>query len=500
MSLTRRVATYLGTLQSGAYKLPPGPANIVNYLLDSYFAKLDEIQKRSQLNRVYIPDDLENHIKELWLGCDIHHCLSVSHTYPAYKKSLNAWALSRLFVNFSNPGAAYEIMPFLDEYAYKESLKNYSAFRTKSEQINISLTQNVTLPVFGTFFIVNKVTGTKFVINFDLCHYNNGCSITIMTSPDQQLEAERFFADLHASMKSNDIYFKQCLSFDRGVLDFFGIIPTQWGEVVLKDDIKNEIRENSVGILSNMAVLASVGMVPNRNIILISPPGMAKTTMFRATSNEVEGTATRIWCTGKSITYPEHVTALFEAARSLAPCIIFIEDMDLFGGERNSIGRDPSLLNEFLAQLDGAQANSGVIVMASTNDVCSMDEALIARPGRFGVKVDIPLPDEVDRRQMLQNFLSDLNVKPDKSVTADTIKTVIDLCDGFTGDYVKELAKAAVIRATADGRSSSGFVLMCSDDLITAANQVLKNYRIGLKAKKHHFMIEEGANQPSLDS
>lgn len=500
MSLSRLASTYLGKLQESAYEIPANIASIINYALDGYFAKVDEIQKRSQLNRVYIPDDLESHIKELWLGCDIHHCLSVTNSYPAYKKSLNAWALSRLFTNFSNPGAAYEIVPFLDKYAYKESLKNHSSFRTQSEQINISLTQNVTLPVFGTFFIINKVTGIKFVVNFDLCHYSNSCSVTVMTSPDQQSEAERFFADLHASMKSNDIYFKQCLSFDRGVLDFFDIIPTQWGEVVLKDNIKNEIRENSVGILSNMAVLASVGMVPNRNIILISPPGMAKTTMFRATSNEVEGTATRIWCTGKSIIYPEHVTSLFEAARSLAPCIVFIEDMDLFGGERNSIGRDTSLLNEFLAQLDGAQANSGVIVMASTNDVCSMDEALIARPGRFGIKVDIPLPDETDRRQMLQNFLSDLNVKPDASITADTIGTVINLCSGFTGDYIKELAKAAVIRATAEGRSSSGFVLMCSDDLTTAANQVLKNYRIGLKAKKHHFMIEDDANQPSLDS
>ncbi len=176
---------------------------------------------------------------------------------------------------------------------------------------------------------------------------------------------------------------------------------------------------------------------------------------------------------------------MFEAARSLAPCIIFIEDMDLFGGDRSMVGRDNSLLNEFLAQLDGAQANSGVVIMASTNDIESMDEALINRPGRFGVKVEIPFPDDADRRLMLRKFLAALNVVPDQSVTADTVKSVIDMCDGFTGDYVKSVVEAAVIRAVAAGRSDGGKVTVSSDDLIAAVEQALQNYRIGQKSRKH---------------
>ncbi len=483
MSLTRRIAAYLTSLPPAEYKVSEAAAGVVNYLLDSYFQKVDQRHAAASANARPMPYNLMDHVRELWLGCEVHSCLNLSQSYPAYAKSLNAWAFSRLFTNYAGPGAPYEMVPFLEGYEFKEAVK--SEFKIESEQLNVSLTQSATIPVFGTFFVRHTVTGAQFVVSCDFCFYRSGCFVSVMANAGAQAEAERFFADLHASMRTNDIYLNKCLSFNKGMLDFFGIKPTAWADVILKDDKKLQIRSNTVGVLANMSNLASVGMIPNRNVILISPPGMAKTTMFRATSDEIDGKATRIWCTGKSILYPDHVTAMFEAARSLAPCIIFIEDMDLFGGDRNTLGRDSSVLNEFLAQLDGAQSNSGIVVMASTNDIASMDEALVNRPGRFGVKVEIPFPDDEDRRLMLRKFMGALNVVPDQTVTPDTVKTVIDMCDGFTGDYVKSVIEAAVIRAAAAGKVAGGKVSVGSDDLISAVEQALQNFKIGKKAKKH---------------
>lgn len=489
--LSRRIAHYLGALPDAEYGVTPALASAANYVLDSWFKKLDERNARSRAMERPIPGDLDAHIKEMWLGCEIHLCVSLSKGYPAYAKSLNAWAFSRLFTTFAGPDAPYEVVPFLDSYEYKEYIRTSRQFRTQSEQISISLDQAVTLPVHGTLFVRNRVSGCPLVVSFDFCFYGMGCDVTVLSNPRDQAAAEHFFQDLQHSIRANDIYYKQCLMFNKGHLDFFGIIPTTWDQIVLKDDIKGQIQDNSVGVLANMAALASVGMCPNRNMILISPPGMAKTTIFRATSNGVDGTATRIWCTGKSIQYPEHVTSLFEASRALAPCIVFIEDMDLFGGERTMLGRDSAVLNEFLAQLDGAQSNSGIVVMASTNDISSMDEALVNRPGRFSVKVEIPYPDAEDRGKMLHAFLRSLNARPDQTVTRDTIKTVIDLCAGFTGDYIRKLAESAVIRAAAGGRVADGCAHISSDDLISAGEQELRNFQIGQRARKHHLFTPE---------
>jgi ATP-dependent 26S proteasome regulatory subunit len=124
----------------------------------------------------------------------------------------------------------------------------------------------------------------------------------------------------------------------------------------------------------------------------------------------------------------------------------------------------------------------GVVVMASTNDINSMDEALINRPGRFDVKIEIPLPDENDRARMLSEFLKKFHAKPDKSITNEAWTNAIRMTDGLTGAYMKDLAKSVVIRSVAAGRCQNNSIQFSSDDLIGSAEQILKNFSIGKKA------------------
>lgn len=429
--------------------------------------------------------DPPSHIQELWLGCELHRCISLNKRLPSFSKGRTAWALFKLL---NGESASYQACPFLDEYEFKDALKNSYKFRTQCESIPIALDQSVSLPVYGLFFIQHSGTGKHFVLSIDLCYELQYCDINVMANPDDKENIEQFFADLNASIVANDIYYKKCLSFTRGKLDFMPVTPTRWDQIILKDDIKNRIRQNTIGVLANSEQFTKLGMSPKRNALLISPPGMAKTTIFRAISCEINGQMTTVWCTGKSIEYPEHVTALFEAARSLTPCVVFIEDMDLFGRERISLGSGSSILNEFLACLDGAESNTGVVVMASTNDFYSMDEALVDRPGRFDLKEEIPLPDFDDRSEMLKAFLKSYNARPDSSVTQDTWATVINMADGLTGAYIKDLADSTMIRAvnsecvSPDGLS----IVFTTDNLTGAAEQVMKNYLLGKRVKRHH--------------
>ena len=467
----KKISAYLQSLPINGYGVPDQVANAVNYCLDSYFKKQAELVEN-------IPPNPETHVKEVWLGCEIHNTVSLNRVYPLFAKAKNAWAFAKMFEK-----GRYSINSFLDVYEWKDAVKGAYEYRIQQESVQVGPKLTATLPIFGTFFISDE-TGSKLIVSIDFGYDQSVCLVSVVVDPGSKASAEKFLTDLDRSIEENDIYFKQCLSFLRGSLGFSDVKKTGWDEIVLKPKIIQEIRDNSIGVIDNMDKLSALGMTPSRNMILISPPGMAKTTIFRAISQEVER-ATRIWCTGKSIESSRDVTSLFEAARALAPCIVFIEDMDLFGGNRDGLsGQESHILNEFLACLDGMHQNSGVIVMASTNDIQSMDEALVDRPGRFDVKVEIPFPDTNDRTQMLSSFLKRVNAMPDGSVTRETVKNIVGLTEGLTGAYLKELAHATVIRAVSRGNLVENGVLFNADDLNAAAEQVVRNYKIGKLARK----------------
>jgi len=484
--VVRTGTAYLRRLADKGYQIPAQVAGAVNYALDSYFMKRD--LREAQMMEGMIDEDPDVHVVEQWIGCDIHQAVIVSKSWPGFAKAQNAWAFDRLF-NAEGVKSPYRMVPFLDDYKFKAHVKK--RYKIIQEPCQIAIDAMVPLPVHGKFFVENATTGAHLCVEIDWCYMQMACVISVTASPAASSEAAGFIAAFDASVAMNDIYSGKCLTFVSGVLGFAPIIPTTWPEVIMRPEVIEVIRNNTTGILSSMDKLATLGMCPSRNVMLISPPGMAKTTIFRAISNETDGAATRIWCTGKSIGDSYDVTSLFDAARSFAPCILIIEDMDLFGRDRGMLTRsDNGVLNEFLANLDGMQDNAGVIVMASTNDVRSMDEALVNRPGRFDVKVEIPYPDKEERSRMLLSFLKSYNAMPDESVTSDTWDNILELTAGLTGAYMKELAKSVVIRSTSNGGYGNGAVIFNADDLTSGADHVMKNFQIAKRAMSRDVTVD----------
>lgn len=488
MKFLSRLSSYLPDLDANQYEdLPRGYPGVINYLLDSYFNKLTAFSTPKEVGESP-PLDPSSDIKERWLGCEIHKCYSLNKTYPAFARSLNAHAFAMLFSPYGGEMASYVVVPYLDSYAWKSLLKMQYGWQIQQEVISVSADEEITLPVFGTFFVKNSSSGVPLIVSIDLCFDRVGCNFSVLSNPRDKKYADKFLKDLDASRSANDIYYKKCMQFVDGGLDFHKVKKTNWDDIIIKPEIKESIVLNTVDILNNVDKLNEVGLVPNRNLLLISPPGMAKTTIFRAICNESLGKHSVIWCTGKSIDIPERVTSLFDAARSLSPCLIIIEDMDLFGKDRSMSqgGNSNHILNEFLACLDGTSDNNGVIVLASTNDVASMDEALVNRPGRFDMKIEMPLPDPADRFKMIGSFCNGYKAKCAGPDIKNVLMNVVNMTEGLTGAYIKDLVKTAVLKAiSCDQRDESGRVIISPEDLVFATNQIMKNFEIGKRAKKH---------------
>lgn len=475
--------SYLKKLSETGYGVTNVISAVTNYFFDSYFAKLDERARSNFVKPKWCPNDPFSHIKEMWLETELYKCVTLNKGYPSFARSLQAWAFSKLFVGDQ---ATWEVVKYLENYEFKDMLKDSFVFRLQSEQISISPTEKLTLPVFGNFFVRSKSNDAHLFVSLDLGYESPGCVVTVMGAPHNQGTVEQFLSDFDASIVANDIYYKQCLTFIQGRLDFIDVTKNCWDDVILKEDLKQKIRDNTVNILDHMNDLASIGMCPNRNVMLISPPGTAKTTIFRSVSSEVDKRMTRIWCTGKSINDAQDVTSLFQAARSMTPCIILLEDADLFGRDRSyGSGSDNYVLNEFLACLDGMQENAGVVVMASTNDIASMDEALV-RPGRFDMKIELLMPDANERGMMLRKFLTDMHAKFDSTVSIEKLNSVIDILDGLSGAHLRDFCKSVVIRSVSRCPVSNGCVSINLDDVESGVSQTLENFRLIDKVKKHH--------------
>lgn len=152
---------------------------------------------------------------------------------------------------------------------------------------------------------------------------------------------------------------------------------------------KKLLEENTITFFRKLSDLRKHGIKTRRGIILYGSPGNGKTSICRWISKNLPG-VTRIWLTDWHMG-PGEISAVFELARMFSPSIIFMEDIDTAGISRH-IGRMNSFLGKLLNEIDGIEENDGVIIVATTNDIYSLDDALANRPGRFDLKIKVGNP------------------------------------------------------------------------------------------------------------
>ncbi len=222
-----------------------------------------------------------------------------------------------------------------------------------------------------------------------------------------------------------------------------------FGDVAGIEQAKLELTE-VVDFLKNADRFTAVGAKIPKGVLLVGPPGTGKTLLARAVAGEagvpffsISGSEFVEMFVGVGAS---RVRDLFEQAKSNAPCIVFIDEIDAVGRSRGAGlggGNDEreQTLNQLLTEMDGFEGNTGIIIIAATNRPDVLDAALL-RPGRFDRQVVVDRPDYAGRKEILQVHARGKTLAKDVDLDKIARRT-----PGFTGADLSNLLNEAAILA-----------------------------------------------------
>ena len=220
------------------------------------------------------------------------------------------------------------------------------------------------------------------------------------------------------------------------------------------DEAEDNLRE-IVDYLQNPDKYKEIGASMPKGLLLVGPPGTGKTMLAKAVAGEsnvpffsMSGSEFVEMFVGMGAS---KVRDLFKQAKEKAPCIVFIDEIDAIGGKRSAGGPGSNdereqTLNQLLTEMDGFEANNGVIILAATNRPEALDPAL-TRPGRFDRRVPVELPDLKGREAILRVHAKKVKVAEDVDY-----EKVARMASGASGAELANIVNEAALRAVRDGR------------------------------------------------
>lgn len=255
-------------------------------------------------------------------------------------------------------------------------------------------------------------------------------------------------------------------------------------DVAGQDEAKESLQE-VVDFLHNPKRYTDIGAKLPKGALLVGPPGTGKTLLAKAVAGEagvpffsLAGSDFVEMFVGVGAS---RVRDLFKEAQKMAPCIIFIDEIDAIGKSRDSRyggGNDEreQTLNQLLAEMDGFDTSKGLLILAATNRPLVLDKALL-RPGRFDRRIIVDKPDLKGRLETLKVHSKD--VKMDESVDLDALALATA---GLVGSDLANMINEAAINAVKNGRQ-----LVNQSDLFEAFELVA----VGGKEKKDRVMSDK---------
>jgi ribosome biogenesis ATPase len=199
----------------------------------------------------------------------------------------------------------------------------------------------------------------------------------------------------------------------------FAVVPdVTWGDVGALSEVREELLHNVLEPIAHPERFRSLGLEVPAGVLFFGPPGCGKTLLAKALANQsganfisVKGPELLNMYVGES---ESRVRQVFSRARASAPCVIFFDELDALcprrgSGAEGGSGVSERVVNQLLTELDGLETRKDVYIIAATNRLELIDEAML-RPGRLGKLLYVPLPDANDRISILSALVRNVSI------------------------------------------------------------------------------------------
>ena len=240
-------------------------------------------------------------------------------------------------------------------------------------------------------------------------------------------------------------------------------------QVVLPASSLERIVAHVSGVAQHAQFLRRHGQHLKRGLLLYGPPGTGKTHTVRHLVSRNPG-HTVVVLAGESLRF---VSLAANLARALQPAIVVLEDCDLVAEDRGMSPTGRPLLFEVLDAMDGLDADADVTFLLTTNRVETLERALVQRPGRVDLAVEVPLPDLDGRRRLLDLYRGDVAYGP------EALDDAARRSEGMTASFTKELMRRAVLEAAIEGAEPGDRYLGAALDGLLAGHEELTRAMLG---------------------
>ena len=312
--------------------------------------------------------------------------------------------------------------------------------------------------------------------------------------------AEAFLARVRVLMAERSVLRGQVISFvtddfdfhDPGSeLTFLRRPEVRADQVILPEGVLDRVARHVVGIGQRRDALRAAGQHLKRGVLLYGPPGTGKTHLVRHLLTETEGT-TAVLLSGRTLGMLNEATTL---ARAVQPAIIVLEDCDLVAEHRG--GRTSAALFDTLEAMDGLAADADITFILTTNRADLLERALVERPGRVDLAVEISKPDRESRERLFRLYAAELLASGQLSEAA--VHTAAARTEGVTASFTKEVIRRTVINAAQQDRGPTDADVSAALDEMLSDAEALTRTLLGGEGRSLSGPIRDDDDDPDDD-